>query len=279
MSEQYSVVRFSPTPEQTEHVNVALLFSDPRFGLVYDQKFPKLTCIAPDFDKGFLIEYLMAVVATAGARDFSLAATTVRQAGAQFQMTRARELSAPLTAELVQNLTRVHLSRAKHTHKGETSIERRRIERKLDVILNRYGGADHPWIKKHARPSDYLTEDVRAHLKDERFRISRVVSTQKQLIAIDGLDIRWESHTIERRALAISFAFDMLTRVKELVQASEQRDLYLGAVILGDSEPSSAKQDHAIDILRRYSNAVVSEHALPRELSERLRSANNMLRV
>lgn len=53
---QITIIRFSPKPELIEHVNVALLVTrcymsgerDTR--LVYDPKFPLLTCAVPEFN-------------------------------------------------------------------------------------------------------------------------------------------------------------------------------------------------------------------------------------
>lgn len=101
----YTVVKFSPIPEQTEYVNVALLFSDPRFGLVYDSKFPKLTCVAPNFDTEFLIEYMRAAMLP--SQEFAV--RSVNLASAQFQLTPIRELAAPLTPEVARLLKRALL--------------------------------------------------------------------------------------------------------------------------------------------------------------------------
>jgi hypothetical protein len=275
MTAQYSIVRFSPVPEQTEFVNVALLFSDPRVGLVYDERFPKLTCIAPYFDTGFLVEYLSAVVANAGARDFQTAAGEVSRASAQFRLSAARELARPLTQDIVARLTKAHLARAEHTHRRETAAERRRIEPKLEEFLSRYMAKDRPAVRLRAKPEQYLSDEIVKRLRDPKFTIARVVTTPDHLIAIDGVDLSLSDTAVERRAVSVSFAYDMLVGAAEPIRRFENRDVYRAALVFG--QPRSVKQEHAIDMLSRYASAVVRPDAVPPELAHLLSAAAAVL--
>ena len=57
MSLQYSIVRFSPNPEEIERVGVAIyLWSTKQ--LVYDEAFPRLHCLAPGFSRRMLVHSL-----------------------------------------------------------------------------------------------------------------------------------------------------------------------------------------------------------------------------
>ena len=69
MKPYYQVVRFWPDPEVVEPVNVALFVASDRNWLVYDETFPKLSCVAPKFDRGLLdlyLRYLSTAVEDAG---------------------------------------------------------------------------------------------------------------------------------------------------------------------------------------------------------------------
>jgi len=279
MTTQYSVVRFSPIPEQTEFVNVALLFSDRRWGLIYDDSFPKLTCIAPHVDTLFLVRYLKSVVASAAEANFATTAGEVGRASSQFEIGPTRELTQPVTAELVAQLRKTYLSKAHHTHRKETMIERRRIEHQLENFLGRFLPADRPSIKSKAKPNQYLSEEVVRRLRDTKFHVARIVSTPKHLIALDGVDLSWKPDVVERRAYQVSFAYDMLVGVAEPIRRFENRDVYRAALVFG--RPDSAKHEHAIDMLSKYASAVVrrgdGEDAVPIELEQRLRAAAEVL--
>jgi hypothetical protein len=275
MSPQYSIVRFSPVPEQTEFVNVALLFSDPRIGLIYDERFPKLACIAPFFDAEFLVEYLSAVIKSAGARDFAAAASEVHRATSQFRLSPACELARPATQQVIKQLKRVHLAKTEHTHRRETAAERRRIEPKLESFLAHFLPADRPSIKSRARPSHYLSPEVVRRLRDPKFRIARVVNTPQHLIAIDGVDLSWNESVVERRAYQVSFGYDMLVGVADDIRSLEGRDVYRAALVFG--EKRTAKHEHALDVLSKYASAIVRPDSVPVELVERLRAAAELL--
>lgn len=57
-SVDYSIVRFSPVPEEVEAVNVAVLLWDRPPRLLFDSDFPRLAAITSRFDRTLLRAYL-----------------------------------------------------------------------------------------------------------------------------------------------------------------------------------------------------------------------------
>ena len=59
MTQSFSVVRFSPNPEEVEFMNVGLLlWSGGQHQLLYHPSFPKLECVAPDMRPATIERYL-----------------------------------------------------------------------------------------------------------------------------------------------------------------------------------------------------------------------------
>ena len=119
MKAYYQIVRFSPDPEVTEPVNVALFVSNGRNSLLYDETFPKLTCVAPKFDRGLLemyLKHLSVAVEEAGNEGARL----ISSASAQFSLTEPREILTDNVNAFTQTMLQRFLTRGETRHREGT---------------------------------------------------------------------------------------------------------------------------------------------------------------
>jgi hypothetical protein len=232
MKTYYQVVRFSPDPEVVEPVNVALFVAGDRNSLVYDETFPKLSCVAPKFDRGLLdlyLRHLSTAVEDAGGEGARL----ISSASSQFSLTGPREILTSNINAFLQTLVDRYLARA-GSKRGDQS-KAPQIQSRLEELLVSKFGIPGDSLCKQAPPRDYLTTQVRQHLAAEDFKFARVLSASKHLVAMDAIDPEAPRADLERRALRIGYGFHQLGKVKAILEEAEGRKLYRAAIILGSS--------------------------------------------
>jgi hypothetical protein len=111
MNTKFSILRFSPDPEEVEYVNVAI-WIEPRH-MVYDPEFPKLRCVAPGYDTTILKFYLDDLHESASGSIESLMSKS-----SQFVVTTPKSLRAEMSEATVKELQRRYLN--KHHVTGKT---------------------------------------------------------------------------------------------------------------------------------------------------------------
>jgi len=113
MTSQYHIIRFSPVPEIFEPTNIALLLLDEgqRPSIHYDPSFPRLSCVAPDFNVDFLGSWLDSL--SRELRDFrgdDCVKLLTSRSGQLFVMERCVLLGG-IEPEILVILQRIYLAR------------------------------------------------------------------------------------------------------------------------------------------------------------------------
>ena len=108
----YSVVRFSPCPEQIEYVNVALMLFGSEPEVRFDPDFPRLHCIEPGFDRVLLAEYLRALPRRIAAASPDMVCNAVARISGQLELLPLRDfLEQPTEAHIERLFGRYLASR------------------------------------------------------------------------------------------------------------------------------------------------------------------------
>ncbi len=254
MKPYYQVVRFSPDPEVVEPVNVALFVANDRNSLVYDETFPKLSCVAPKFDRGLLdlyLRHLSTAVEDAGGEGARL----ISSASAQFSLTGPREILTSNINAFVQTLVERYLARA-GSKRGERAKAQQIQSRLEDLLVSKFE-IPGDYLCKQAPPREYLSPEVRKHLAAEDFKFARVLSAREHLVALDAIDPEAPRADLERRALRIGYGFHQLGKVKDILEEAEGRKLYRAAIILGSSaKVPDTHLEFAMDTLQSKAEGV-----------------------
>lgn len=220
MNPQLSVLRFSPDPEQTEYINVALLFENGKTNLIYEPNFSRLTQLIPTFDIKLLAYYLQDIQARISLGSFPHAMRLITQESSQFICTAPQSLLPPVSKEIIQTLKRKYLERPKL---GPSSQKRFRVENSLTKYLTQNLDIAQEWIISGASPKNFMSSDVAAKLGSNGIHIAKAVKTQHHILLVDGIDCKANKiESIENRGQKIASSYYRLGRIRKDIQSAGQ---------------------------------------------------------
>jgi len=233
----FSVLRFSPNPEELEHINVALVMAGPPPRIEFLHDFPKLACIAPDFDRSLLEDYLADLPQKIeGAGDLVFA---IESLSSQFRVTPLQQLRRYAGEETVEKLKARYLARPR--------IKRARVSRdtvvptKVNLYAKDILGIDERHMMKRVHPHHVLSERVLRRLRGDDFQVARAVDGADYLVLLDGVDVTKSPKAVRQRALAIDYAYYRMGGLREVIAEEENRQLALATITFGDTDEPHAR--------------------------------------
>ncbi len=239
MKEQlgFSIVRFSPDPEEIERVNVALLLWGAERSLFYRDDFPKLRCVAGDaFPRSFLREYLESLAQRARALPPEESYVALNAVSAQVRVSRFRHAPQVADPAFVAGLAERYLD----AHDPKRTRERRpSIESQLDDVLRTVLARGS--IHRRPSPADLFGADpafVSVFGGGAPVHVARALSGARGHLLVDGLDLTAPAKDIEERTGRLSYAFHRFGQARSILHARGQ-ELHRLAVFLGDVTPKS----------------------------------------
>lgn len=254
MTAQFSVVSFSPDPEEVEHVHVALLFSERQWGMVFDPRFPKLTCIAPRFDPGLIQGYLQDFANDTASRPFAEVPALLSGRSSQFRASEPRALITDLTPSLVELLKTKYLAKAPHSH-ARGKLRNVRVELLLNGFLSERDIARVNVLRK-PKPSDFLSGAATRLLADPKLRLVRVINGPADIVVLDGLDLQAPVGNLRTRAVKISYSYFEMKKIADEVARADGKKLHLASLLFNHSALNSEKRQHVVDVVRNYSDFI-----------------------
>ncbi len=249
---EYSLIRFSPVPEDVEPVNVAVVVWGPPPRVLFDERFPRLGSITPDFDAHLLRLFLQDLPAQIADGDRS----GLLRATSQIQVTTRRRLLPPLTTEAEVFLRKRYLSRAAGRTLVKAKAEREAVEMGLDRFLRIQLEVARPEIHVRMRPADFLPRElVERHIPEDGLRVARVITGRSLVLAIDGVDRRMTLGFAEKRAMTIGATFFALGGLQQELLEKYRRRLRRAVVFFGRApEHHSPRLEYLEETLRRESD-------------------------
>ena len=264
MNSSFSVVRFSPDPEEVEYVNVAVLVWFGSYELVIDRRFPKLNCVASGVSARLLreqIEYITQLLADVHPERLPEKA---RAMSAQFEVSKPRELvlQPPHSVdERVRELLRKRYlakPRATHTDASET------IDVRTATLVERFmGGLAIPTNKllKRATPEEFLPLAVARKLTDT-MKVTRVINGAQDLVLLEGLDLaKFPAAYAQQRAEQVAYNYYRLGKLRDELRQLATRQMHRAVLVFG--EAMNEKTEFAIELVKRDSDYVVATDRPP----------------
>ncbi|MCK6501403.1 MAG: hypothetical protein L6Q38_18135, partial [Nitrospira sp.] len=232
MNASFTIVRFSPNPEEVEHVNVALLLWDGQHRLVYDASFPKLSCIAPGFDARLLSFYLQKLESKIHSVPPGEAARILGSFSSQLQILGPRELTGPPFDATLRVLIDKYLSRQPRRHRAREGRER--VESKVEQFLSSNVSLPADAILRRARPDSFLAPETVGILGVTNIHITRVISGERHLVLLEGLDLRLRSAmSVGAHANKVSYNYYLMGKIADDLKRIEHRQLHRATVLFG----------------------------------------------
>lgn len=274
MNDAFSIVRFSPDPEEVEYINVALLiWSGSTNSLVMDESFPKLSCMAPGFSASLMRDYLRAIHRKVCNSSVELAGREMQSYNSQFLAIGPRAIAGEFSESMIDILKHRYLTKPRAQR--STELAERHVARlgiRIDGVLGRMSIApDH--VLRRAAPSRFLSPDVALALGNH-MRISRVINGDTSLIAIEALDLS-DEHGIRMKAERFAYNYFRLGKISELLSRVEGRDLLRTTLTFGQPRGESAA--FALEQARLNSDVVApAEHVEAKDVSLLQRAASSL---
>jgi hypothetical protein len=272
MTLDFSVVRFTPDPEDVEPVNAALVFWQRPPLLVFDPKFPRLACLSEYVDPELVQFYLedFATRLRSGVMGTEAALPQETSTSSQFQLTSPRRLVAPLSDRTIEMLKEKFL-RKHRPHRVEEAMsvretdarERVRVESVLDALLVDRLHVPSRDLMRQASPRDFLSERVFDRLGGNGFKVARAIIGPKDLVLIDGVNLGQRNfQKAEIRAQQVAGNFFKVEKVRDDLERLEGRRLQTATVLFGQHAPKyESKHEFLKTMLEKFSNEVIDpEH-------------------
>jgi hypothetical protein len=188
----YRLVYFQPDPEDGERVCVGLLFRDHReYSLVYDSSFPKLSCIAPRYEKSVLKLYLDELKESLSSATAEDEAIILRQYVPQIIVSDERDLLAPLTESIKQRLLERFVLGEPGLVKRMVAEELRapkweyEVEERIAGFLKELLPAKHLDVLYHAKPKQVIGRTL-----PNVGPVAASVHFPGKIILVDGVDLK-----------------------------------------------------------------------------------------
>jgi hypothetical protein len=181
----YRLLYFQPDPEDGERVCVAVLVAEKnRFSVLYDRKFPKLHCLAPETPSE-IVKYCLDELESSliKLRDDQLSSALARLSP-QMSASEPRQLAVPLSEPLrLRLLERFVLARRpSQAEQRPTRAEQTSNERLVQFVQDMGGLGSQLSFNVPAR------EIVGRELPNTR-PIAVAVRTQSNIVLVDGVDL------------------------------------------------------------------------------------------
>jgi len=271
----FSLLRFTPDPEEVESTNVALvLWGGASPHLLFDPEFPRLHCLAPGTDAEQLLVWMRHLEQLLSRTDSEHAVKMVGRASAQFALSEPRQLGVTMTPKVTQTLIARYLKRPTTPREARDAVTIR-IEARLDQLLTGRFHVPHPDLKRRASPSQFLGPESYARLAGNGFTVSRVIDGRAHLVLIDSVPLDAQVGKVEQRAQKIASAFFRLGKIRADIQLFERRSLYRATVLFGEApkDTESGRIEYARQMLARESEEVVDAENPSSHFGEILRQA------
>jgi hypothetical protein len=249
---EYSLVRFSPSPEEIEPVNVGVVLWDVPPRLLIEEQFPRLGCVAGDaFDPELLRFYLADLhdrLATAYPDSARMATNT-----SQIQVSPKREVRLRSVDDVESLLRKKYLQRPTVSRDDAANTHSEYIDSVLHDFLTRQLHLPSRDLLRRAQPGDYLPpEIVHRHFSGDEGRVARVLVGRQHILAIDGVNRGVRIGEAERRAIRIGRTFFCLGRAKEDLHRLQRKTLHRAAVFFGQArEQDSGRAEYLEASLKR----------------------------
>lgn len=275
MTAEYSVIRYSPSPEVIEHVNVALVFwGHPKPRVVFDPQFPRLNCLAPGVDSAFLEFYLRDL------KDRLVDPSNHQMHSAQFELSKPRQITDPVGSDLEKTLRAKFLHRRPLSAATGAQTKTEYVDTALHEFLVKQVGVAERDIKRRAIPADFLSAAVvERHFSENGVSVSRVLVGARSLVVADSVN-RWlrSIRQIEQRASRIGLAFFRLGKAREDILRIDGRQLHRAIVFFGKPRPgTAARLEYVEETLKRDADYPVEAGNPTREFIEIARRATQGL--
>jgi hypothetical protein len=257
MKPHFRIVQFSSAPEFKEFVNVAVLVVDEKPRLLVDEAFAKLGCIDPQFDRELLKDWLQDLGDQVRRADPETVDAIVRSSSPQVRASSSFPINPSVGRQVEQALVDLYLKRPSPRTPIATEAQRFYI----DSLIERFMTTAHaPFMRvlRRVGPSDFLRPETRQFLKNNSFKVSRVIDGAKKLILIDGLNLGVARVGNRIRAQEIGYAFYSMASVRTKVRELESRDLVRTAILFNHTRAvGDPKLEYAVESLRRDSDLLV----------------------
>jgi hypothetical protein len=254
----FNVIRFTPDPEEVEPANVALIFWGDKPMLVYDDSFPRLACLSPGFDSQLVKYELDDLADRLRESDPKQALRMITGASSQFQVSESKRLfRGHPDAQALRVLREAYLLKRKPGH-GSNAATRTYVDSQLQAFLAETLQVSEQRMLRRATPAEFLDPAVYARLKDNGFKISRVINSPRRLVLIDALPLTLSTLQVEQRAQRIASAYYRLAQLKDDIRRVENRDVFRATVLFGaEAIEMTSRKGFAATMVERDSDEVV----------------------
>jgi hypothetical protein len=185
----YRLIYFLPRPEDEERICVGILVNDSgRLSLVYDDRFEKARCIAPDYTAESLKFILDTLREKAEGSEFGRLALT---SSPQFQLSEPRVLLQAPNEQVREILRRRFLVRVRPSR----NLEREKgVGRKIDHLLGKIQvSASH--LKRRPSFSALFGSEALQSLPHDLVpkSVLRAITFDNKVVLLDGVDLHAKS--------------------------------------------------------------------------------------
>lgn len=256
MIPQYSVVRFSPNPEEIERVGVAIYLWSTR-QMIFDHEFPRLCCLAPGFNTSLLLRslrFLEKSLAESSTDTFD----RVLPLSPQFHLEPPRTIGSTLP-DALEILRWRYLGKGREApaENPRGSEGRKHLETKLQTFLTQTTGIPESSFLKRASPASFLSHDLASRLAGDKIVIPRVLNGRDHLVTIDAINLAVHSpKSIIGRAALVAYNFFRIGQLRAEIEKQEHRELMRIVVVL-DGENHDTKSQ--IEYVQRDADLVESD--------------------
>jgi hypothetical protein len=262
---KYRLLFFQPEPEDGERVCVGVLFEEDRarsYSVLYDDKFPKVRCIAPHYEPElikFYLDDLGSALRNDSGDDLTL---TLRRYGPQLIASEERFVSLPLTDATKLRLLERFVSpgiksageamqMAAETHKSDQFAEHIRL------LVSKYILLTETSFLRNASPQQMF-----GYASTELGPVAIAIRRPGKTILIDGVDMRLLNRTqVIARSNKVAYKFWQYGRFRSsdssLLQTPFSR---IGVVLDGSirrTPPYLVAHDYALHQFKKEADIAV----------------------
>ena len=253
-AKEFSLIRFSPSPEEIESVNVGIVLWESAPRLLIDNRFSRLRCVAPEADIVLLAQYLHGIEGQLKRKDGLLASS-------QFTLSVPRQIVDPQARNLEAMLQRKYLvtQRKAPAKRGEREEY---TDSRLHDFLVKVAGISQDRIFKRAAPVDFLPPEIaREYFPKNGLRFARVAVGRKGILATDAINRTVAQSALEKRALKVGTGFYHLGKVQNALRERKGQSLVRVVVFFGEVKGRDREVEYIEASLERDVEEVVeAEH-------------------
>lgn len=255
----FSVLRYTPDPEDVEPVNVALvLWQDPP-ELLIDPKFPRLACLAEYADPDVVRFYLDDFGRRLGRPEHG-----ARALSSQFQVGDRKRIVAPLTEATLEMLRNKYLRKHRPALARFETIRaghEQRVESVLDQLLVTRLHIPDGFVLRRASPKEFLSPQVFDRMGGNGFKVARAIRGPHDLLLVDGVNVGQRNfEQAQVRAQNIAAGYFKLNRVRDDLLRLEGRRMQTATILFGHAPPKRAtKQEFLVTMLKTFSDHLMED--------------------